>query len=83
MRILRHLSANAEKLTLFGFRRELSMQSYLIENEGVLTLDEIYCDAEIITEELAVKQGRRSKDTDCSPDCSAVQGGGRPSLRRH
>ncbi|PHQ94385.1 MAG: hypothetical protein COB40_12380 [Marinosulfonomonas sp.] len=64
MRILRHLTANAETLTPFGFKRELSMQSYLIENEGVLALDDTFCDAEIICEELAVKQARTSRDTD-------------------
>ncbi len=36
MKILRHLTANEETLESFPFRRELSMESYLIENESVL-----------------------------------------------
>lgn len=65
MRVLRHFSANDEQLESFPFKRELSMESYLVENEGVLALDdELFCNVEIVEEELTLKQGRASKDTD-------------------
>jgi len=65
MKILRHFTANDEQLSPFPFKRELSMESYLVENEGVLALDnESFYDVEIIEEELTLKQGRSSKDTD-------------------
>ena len=63
MKILRHLTANEEILESFPFKRELSMKSYLIENESVLTLDDTFCDVQIIEEELIIKEGRPSKDT--------------------
>ena len=41
------------------------MESYLVENEGVLALDnDTFSDVTIIQEELTLKQGRSSKDTD-------------------
>lgn len=65
MRILRHFTANDEYLEPFPFKRELSMESYLVENEGVLALDDdSFCNVDIIEEELTLKQGRSSKDTD-------------------
>ena len=65
MKILKHFTANDEKLEEFPFKRELSMESYLIENEGVLALDNgIFSEVEIIEEELTLKQGRSSKNTD-------------------
>lgn len=65
MKLLRHLTANEEKLESFPFRRELSMESYLVENEDVLALDnDTFSDAVIIQEELTLKQGRLSKNTD-------------------
>lgn len=65
MKILRHFTANDEQLQPFPFKRELSMESYLVENEGALTLDDdLFYDVEIIEEELTLKQGRSSKDTD-------------------
>lgn len=65
MRILRHFTANDEQLEPFPFKRELSMESYLVENEGVLALDDdSFYDVQIIEEELTLKQGRSSKDTD-------------------
>ncbi len=65
MKILRHFTANEEQLEPFPFKRELSMESYLVENEGVLALDDdLFCNVEIIEEELTLKQGRSSKDTD-------------------
>lgn len=65
MKILRHFSANDEQLTLLPFKRELSMESYLIENEQILTLDnDTFYDVDIIEEELTLKEGRSSQNTD-------------------
>jgi len=64
MHIFKHLTANNIQLDQMPFQRELSMEAYLIENEGVLTLDnEIFNSVEIIEAELTLKQGRKSKDT--------------------
>jgi hypothetical protein len=65
MKILKHFTANDKKLEEFPFNRELSMESYLIENQGVLALDDdIFSKVDILEEELTLKQGRSSKDTD-------------------
>ena len=40
MRLYRHFTANEEKIEEFPFKRELSMEAYLIENESVLALDD-------------------------------------------
>jgi len=65
MRLLKHFTANNEKLARFPFKRELSMESYLIENESVLALDDdIFCDVSIIQDELTLKDGRSSINTD-------------------
>jgi len=65
MKLLRHLTANEEQLECFPFRRELSMESYLVENEGVLALDnDTFSDVSIVQDELTLKQGRSSQDTD-------------------
>lgn len=73
MRLHRHFSANEEQLDAFPFKRELSMESYLVENEGILSLDsEIYTDVTIIQDELTLKQGRPSNDTDGRIDVLAT-----------
>lgn len=73
MRIYRHLTANEIRLEPFPFKRELSMEAYLIENEGVLALDdEVFCNVEIIDAELSLKRGRTSKDTDGRIDVLAT-----------
>ena len=64
MRILRHFTANDEQLDRFEFRRELSMEAYLVENKGILALDEPFDEIEVIAEELTLREGRKSKDTD-------------------
>jgi hypothetical protein len=67
MRVYRHFAANEEHLELFPFRRELSMQAYLIENPKLLGLDDgcfSGSNVEIVNEELHLKVGRKSKDTD-------------------
>lgn len=66
-RILRHFTANEEQLESFPFKRELSMEAYLVENYGVLGLDnDVFSgeEVDIVQEELTLKQGRSSKDTD-------------------
>lgn len=73
MRIYRHLTANDIRLEPFPFRRELSMEAYLIENEGVLSLDDdVFSNVEIVEAELTLKQGRKSKDTDGRIDILAT-----------
>jgi len=73
MRLLRHFTANEEQLEHFPFKRELSMESYLVENEGILALDnDSYSDVTIVQEELTLKQGRSSKDTDGRIDILAT-----------
>ncbi|NLY01692.1 MAG: hypothetical protein GXY83_36875 [Rhodopirellula sp.] len=65
MRIYRHLTANAMYLEPFPFKRELAMEAYLSENEGVLALDDdVLSDVELIDSELSIKDGRSRKDTD-------------------
>ena len=54
MKIFSHLTANEEKLKPFDFKRELSMQAYLVENEDLLSLDAPYTDVEIIDDEVSV-----------------------------
>ncbi len=49
------------------------MEAYLIENEGVLALDdEVFCNVEIIDAELSLKRGRTSKETDGRIDVLAT-----------
>lgn len=73
MRIYRHLTANDVRLDLFPFRRELSMEAYLIENERVLGLDDdVFSAVEIVEAELSLKDGRKSKDSDGRIDILAT-----------
>jgi hypothetical protein len=73
MQIHKHLTANNIQLEPMPFLRELSMAAYLIENEGVLALDsEVFSNVEIVETELALKQGRKSKDTDGRIDILAT-----------
>ena len=73
MRLHRHFTANEEQLESFPFKRELSMESYLVENEGILALDnDSYSDVTIVQEELTLKRGRSSKDTDGRIDILAT-----------
>lgn len=58
MQLFKHFTANDVKLEPFPFKRELSMESYLIENESVLSLDnDIFSEVEIIEAELAIQGG--------------------------
>lgn len=73
MQIFRHLTINDVQLEEFPFKRELSMEAYLIENEGVLSLDvDTFNNVEIVEAELTLKQGRSSKDTDGRIDILAT-----------
>jgi hypothetical protein len=73
MQIFTHLTANDVQLRPFPFKRELSMEAYLIENEGVLALDrETFSDVEIIEDELTLKQGGRSQMGDGRIDILAT-----------
>lgn len=66
MKLLRHFTANEEKLNEMPFKRELSMQAYLIENPEVLGLDDDVfsgSDIQIFDEEVVLAGGRISKDT--------------------
>ncbi|BDR09585.1 hypothetical protein CTTA_3456 [Comamonas testosteroni] len=73
MRLYRHITANDIQLEAFPFKRELSMEAYLIDNEGVLALDdEVFTNVEIIGAEIQLKQGQISKDTDGRIDILAT-----------
>ena len=73
MRIYRHLTANDVRLEPFPFRRELSMEAYLIENESVLALDkDTFSAVEVVEAELSLKDGRKTKDSDGRIDILAT-----------
>lgn len=65
MRVLRQLTINDERLEKFPFKRELSMQAYLMENEEILNLNDIYYDVQIYDEEIfleyAGKDGKNGR----------------------
>jgi len=65
MKFYRQISANELLLSPFPFKRELSMEAYLVENAKVLELDnQIFTDVEIIDDEISLKLGRKRKGTD-------------------
>jgi len=65
MQIFTHLTANDVQLRPFPFNRELFMEAYMIENEGVLALDrDTFLDMKIIENELTLKQGRGNQIRD-------------------
>ena len=75
MQIYRHLTANNIKLTEMQFKRELSMESYLIENPEVLVLDnDELSSINILDAELPIKSGRIRKNTDGRIDLLAIYG---------
>ena len=64
-KIFTQFTANDEKVNPFPFHRELSMESYLCENEKILALDDdAFKDVDIIEYELSIKNGRSRKNTD-------------------
>ena len=63
MRVFKHVTANDITLKPLPFLRELSMESYLVENENILKLDESeFSDVSIIDVELTLKDGRKYSD---------------------
>jgi hypothetical protein len=73
VQLFKHLTANDVHLEPFPFKRELSMEAYLVENERVLSLDgDTFSNVEIIEAELTLKQGRKSKNTDGRIDILAT-----------
>ncbi len=73
MRIYRHITANDVQLEAFPFKRELSMEAYLIDNERVLALDDdVFSNVEVIDAEVPLKRGQKSKDTDGRIDILAT-----------
>lgn len=60
MHIFRQITINDEALTRFPFRRELSMQAYVLERPKILKLDGKYDGVEIYEEEITIK-GDRTK----------------------
>lgn len=75
MFIHKHLTANSVQLMDFPFRRELSMEAYLIENEAVLALNsKEFKDVMVLESELALQFGRKTKNTDGRIDILADYG---------
>lgn len=73
MRVHRHVTANEVRLEPFPFKRELSMEAYLVENEEVLSLDDDqYSAVEVVASELRLREGRESKKTDGRIDVLAT-----------
>ncbi len=63
MRVFKHVTANDIALSPMPFLRELSMESYLVENENILKLDEDnFSDVSILDVELTLKNGRKYSD---------------------
>ena len=73
MRLYRHITANDVQLEAFPFKRELSMEAYLIDNEGVLALDDdVFSNVEVVDTEIALTNGQTSKGTDGRTDIVAT-----------
>jgi hypothetical protein len=73
MKLYSHFIANTIKLKEIPFIRELAMESYLIENESILSLgDDELSQVEIIDTELSVIGGRKSKNSDGRIDLLVV-----------
>ncbi len=75
MFIYKHLTANSVQLMDFPFRRELSMEAYLIENQAVLALDSKYFkDVNILESEITLQFGGKKGNTDGRIDILADYG---------
>lgn len=73
MQVYRHFTANDVQLESFPFKRELSMEAYIVENERILGLDgDTFSNVEIVETELTLKQGRKSQDTNGRIDILAT-----------
>lgn len=63
MRYYRHITANDVQLDPFPFKRELSMEAYLIDNENVLALDDdTFSNVEIVGAEISLKETSANGD---------------------
>lgn len=63
MNIFKQITANNIIIKEYKFIKELAMEAYLIENEGILKLDDInFGDVNVLDAEIALKQGRAGKD---------------------
>ncbi len=62
MRLFRQLTVNDERLERFPYRRELSMQAYILEHPELLKLDDMYDDVQTYEDEIPIKDGGRNKD---------------------
>ena len=75
MRLLRQMSVNDEMLAPFPFKRELSMQAYLLENPDILNIDDVYSDVQIYAEETPVLDGGIRSDSNGRIDIVASYAG--------
>ena len=75
MRLLRQMSINDEMLAPFPFKRELSMQAYLLENPEILNIDDVYGDVQIYAEETPVMDGGINPDSNGRIDIVASYAG--------
>ena len=65
MEIFKQITANNIELTEYPFLKELAMEAYLIENEGVLKLDNVnFSSPTVLDAEIALKRGRKTSDRD-------------------
>ena len=65
MKIFRHFSANEEFLDYFPFKRELSMEAYILENESILKLDDnLFNEVDVLGSEISIKDGQVTKNKD-------------------
>lgn len=63
MEIFRQVTANNISMKSYPFWKELAMEAYLLENEGILKLDEQnFSDVAVVDAEIALKKGRKSGD---------------------
>lgn len=64
MNIVKSLYSNSLRLEAYPFKRELSMEAFLIENEEILVLDDDeLSEVEILTDELHIDEGRCDRNT--------------------
>lgn len=61
MKIYKHLTANNLPLSEHPFIKELAMESYLLENEDILSLDKLnFNEVNVLDVEIALKKGGKS-----------------------
>ena len=76
MQLYRQVTANSVRLERMPFKRELSMEAYLIENEKVLALDnDELSTVSGLDEEIPIPDGRPSRGGDGRIDLIAEYGG--------